>query len=88
MSDVKVKWFTADNETGTATLKQHAYIPIMRKTPIIRDTYEGNRSLCRSGFGISEDGELYSDWATIEGENMNPEKCCKQCLRIFNAKNL
>jgi hypothetical protein len=67
-----VKWLTLENETGTATLKQHGYIPYG----------DGNKALCCGGFAVEPD-ETPTPWIRLKSEFIR-ESCCKTCLNIFN----
>lgn len=77
---MNVKWITLDNSEGTATLKQHAVIPVMCQERYLDKKYPGNKILCNKLFA-SEDGETAQDWDTIENEPLG-ENVCKKCLEF------
>jgi len=81
------KCLTLANHDDSKTLKQHIFIPKICKTPIIREEYKGNISLCGK-FWASDDGELASDWKQLENERLNDENICKICFKKLTHPKL
>ncbi len=79
----EAKWFTADNETGTATLKQHAYVP-HRYNPSYSEPYNGNKVACGKGYLADEDYRAI-DYTKIDGEPVS-ENRCKRCIKIIQSQ--
>ncbi len=78
----KIVWHAAENMNATKVLKQHAY-----KEAVCgkywQEMYSGNVSLCGNG-SICEDENKAVHISEIAAENLNEQKACKKCLRIFN----
>lgn len=72
-----VKWQTLENESGTATLTQHAFVEI----------YEGNRMVCNYK-AYMDDGNgcgVKMPFNQIKGEPMKAT-ACKRCQKILSRE--
>lgn len=77
----KVIWDSLENSDQSKTLKQHGFIE-KECGGIWADKYMGNTSLCgRIG---AHDGSKYIALSEFNSEDLNEEKACKRCLKIFN----
>jgi hypothetical protein len=83
--NAEIKWVTADNNKGTATLKQHAFISATRKRQHTMEEYPGNRALCNHRSGLMNEDEEFEDFDKIESEPQT-ENCCKKCKRLAKVK--
>lgn len=84
--DVKnctVVWSTLDNFNGEYTLSQHAFISAKRGN-WYEDKYDGNKSLC--GKIGAHDGDKYIALEDFDTEELNEEKACKTCLKIYRKR--
>lgn len=79
--NIEIKWFTADNNEGTATLKQHAFVRATRTRQYTGEDYPGNRALCSHRSGITNEDEEFEDFDKIESEPQS-EHCCEKCKRL------
>lgn len=77
----ELKWLQLDNAFDTATLKQHAFIPKIRKRRFTHEEYIGNISLCGRIVCGNEDEEI-ERFDLIESEPLNTVKACKTCLKL------
>lgn len=75
-----VRWFTPESADGERTLKQHAFVHHVRRTPYINEPYNGNKALCSNG-GIMNESEEYDTIEKIESEPQSDD-CCKICRRL------
>jgi hypothetical protein len=82
--DAAIKLIRLDNSEGTATCKQHAFIPKMFTDKWTNETYKGNVSMCSKSFA-SDDGEHPTKWDDLEHEEYIPEKCCRKCFLKLRA---
>lgn len=78
-----VRWVRLANETDTAMLRQHAYVPDISRVPYIGDLYIGNISLCHSSRQGNENEQI-DHYENVKGEPFEEAKACKRCVEIFN----
>lgn len=78
------KWVTLENESGTASLKQHCFIPADTNHRYTGEAYVGNISLCGKVWA-GNGGEEVEMFALLEGEPQHPQ-ACKLCLRKDSQK--
>lgn len=82
---METKWATLDNESGTATLKQHCFRPMTRRKKYTFEQYQSNVSLC--GHVRFTSGEEYVESIeTIEAEPV-ADDACKICLKRLTKLN-
>ena len=80
-------WYTADNQYGTDTLKQHAFVYFERYNHILNEFFPSNKSLC--GNIVIRDGDMKAiSVYKIEKEILNETKVCRRCLLIARKKHL
>lgn len=80
MSEKKTgKWVRLDNESGTATLKQHYFVPHVIGRRYTGEEYTGNISLCGNVWHGNENGEI-EDFDKIVGEPIG-DNICLRCLK-------
>ena len=80
-------WYTADNQYGTDTLKQHAFFYFERYNHILNEFFSSNKSLC--GNIVIRDGDMKAiSVYKIEKEILNETKVCRRCLLIARKKHL
>lgn len=71
----KIKWQTLENESGTGTLTQHAFV----------EMYDGNKMLCNYK-AYMDDGNgcgVKMPWVRIKGE-AKKETACKRCSKMIH----
>jgi hypothetical protein len=79
-------WYTADNQYGTDTLKQHAFVYFERYNHILNEFFPSNKSLC--GNIVIRDGDMKAiSVYKIEKEILNETKVCRRCLLIARKKH-
>jgi hypothetical protein len=78
-----MKWLQIENETGTATLRQHCYVPQERKRPYTGEPYIGNVSLCGKSHVGNENAEI-EEYDKVDAERFIFYVCCKKCFAIYN----
>lgn len=79
MQEEHFKWITLENTDGTATLKQHAFIPKVCHQKYTGEEYVGNVSLCGKVFADDGTGdEQVGMWVLLKGE-ARVNSCCKVC---------
>lgn len=79
-----VVWDRLDNFNGEYTLAQHAFVSVKRGK-WYEDKYDGNKSLC--GKIGAHDGDKYIALKDFDGEELNEEKACKTCLKIYKKRH-
>jgi hypothetical protein len=78
------KWVTLENESGTASLKQHCFIPYEATSRYTGELYVGNISLCGKVWAGNGDEEIEMFYL-LDGETQHPA-ACKRCLKVYNSQ--
>lgn len=79
-----VVWVSIDDINGEHTISQHAFISAKRGK-WYEDKYDGNKSLC--GKIGAHDGDKFIALKDLNSEELNEEKACKTCLKIYKKKH-
>lgn len=79
-----VVWDRLENFDTSNILAQHAFVSIKRGK-YYEDKYDGNKSLC--GKIGAHDGDKYINLKDFDGEELNEEKACKTCLKIYRKRH-
>ena len=79
-----VVWDTLENFDASTILSQHAFVSVERGA-FYEDKYDGNKSLC--GKVGAHDGYKYIALKDFDSEELNEEKACKTCLKIYRKRH-
>jgi len=79
-----VVWNTIENFDASTILSQHAFVSAKRGA-YYDDKYDGNKSLC--GKIGAHDGDKYIALKYFDAEELNEEKACKTCLKIYRKRH-
>jgi hypothetical protein len=81
----RIFFATLESFDGERTLKQHGYTEAMRGA-WYADKYKGNKQLCNKKGGV-HDGYKFVSMDEINPENIDRNKSCKKCLRIYDLQH-
>jgi len=79
-----VVWDSLESFGTNKILAQHAFVSAKRGK-YYEDKYDGNKSLC--GKIGAHNGDKYIELKDFDGMELNEEKACKTCLKIYRKRH-
>jgi hypothetical protein len=80
-------WMTVerfDNEDRWHA-KQHLFIPVERKIPIIGEKYIGNKAACGKAIAVDDENKSMAFDELVKETEIREKMCCKTCAKYETA---